>query len=130
MRDEHDRGVERLQVRLEPLERLDVEVVGRLVEQQQVGIAGQRPRQRGARELAAGERRQRAVEVRVAEPEPVQRRVDALAPVVAAGVLELRLGARVGVERRASSRAVGHRGLERGQLLLEREQLLAAATST
>ena len=74
---EHDRGVERLQVRLQPLERGDVEVVGRLVEQQQVGIAGQRPRQRGAGQLAAGERLQRAVEVLVAEAEPVQRRVDA-----------------------------------------------------
>ena len=45
VRDQHDRGVERLQVRLEPLQRLDVEVVGRLVEQQQVRVAGQRARQ-------------------------------------------------------------------------------------
>ena len=37
MRDEHDRGVERDERLLEPLERLDVEVVGGLVEQQQVG---------------------------------------------------------------------------------------------
>jgi len=37
--DEHDRGVERDEVGLEPLERGDVEVVGRLVEQQQVGAA-------------------------------------------------------------------------------------------
>ena len=56
MRDEHDRGVERDQVLLEPLERRDVEMVGRLVEQQQVGVAGERPGERGAGQLAAGER--------------------------------------------------------------------------
>ncbi len=111
VRDEHDGRVELLQVRLEPLQRLDVEVVGGLVEQQQVGIAGQRPRQRGTRQLAAGERLQRALHVRVAEPEPVQRRVHALAPVVAAGVLELGLRARVGVEH--AHVALGHLGLER-----------------
>ena len=61
--DEHDRGVERLQVLLEPLERGDVEVVGRLVEQQQVGVARERAGERRARELAAGEGRERAVEV-------------------------------------------------------------------
>ena len=91
--DEHDGGVERLQMRFQPLERLDVEVVGGLVEQQQVGIAGQRAGQRGARELAAAEGLQAAVQVRVAEAEPVQRGVDALAPGVAAGVLQPRLGA-------------------------------------
>ena len=101
MRHEHDRGVERLQVRLQPLERLDVEVVGGLVEQQQVGIAGQRSRQRRAGELAAGERLQRPVEVLVAEPEAVQGRVDGLAPVVPAGVLEPGLG---GASRRRAWR--------------------------
>ena len=49
-----------------------------------------------------------------------------LAPVVAAGVLEPRLGARVGGERRVVHRAVGHRGLQARQLLLQRQQLLAA----
>ena len=101
MGDQHDGGVERLEVALEPLERLDVEVVGRLVEQQQVGVAGQRAGERGARQLAAAERLEAAVEVLVAEAEAVQRRVDRLAPVVAAGVLEPRLRAGVGVERGA-----------------------------
>ena len=54
--DEHDRRVEAHQVLLEPLERGDVEVVGRLVEQQQVGVAGQRAAERRARQLAARER--------------------------------------------------------------------------
>ena len=124
--DQDDRRVERLQVRLEPFQRLDVEVVGRLVEQQQVGVAGERARQRGACQLTAGERAQVALEVAVAEAEAMQRRVDAVAPVVAAGVLEPRLGLRVGAVGRFVGRAARHRLLERGQLLLQRKQLGAA----
>ena len=124
--DEHDRGVERLQVRLQPLQRADVEVVRRLVEQQQVGVAGERARERGARQLAARERGERAIEVTVAEAEAMQRRVDALAPAVAARVLEARLRARVGVERGGVGGAAGHRRLELREPLLDREQLLGA----
>ena len=57
--DEDDGGVEAGQVALEPLQRGDVEVVGRLVEQQQVRAGGERAGQRGAGQLAAGEGRQR-----------------------------------------------------------------------
>ena len=88
VRDEDDRGVERSQHALEPLERLDVEVVRRLVEQQQVGLRGERARERGARQLAAGEGRERPVEVVVREAEPAHDGRRAVAPVVAAGVLE------------------------------------------
>ena len=42
---------------LQPVDRLGVEVVGRLVEQQQVGAAQQQPAQGDAAPLAAGERR-------------------------------------------------------------------------
>ena len=63
MRDEDDGRIERHERLLQPLERLDVEVVRRLVEQQQVGIAGERASERRARELAAGERAELAVEV-------------------------------------------------------------------
>ena len=44
-----------VEIALEPLQRGDVEVVGGLVEQQQVRVPGQRARQRRAGELAAGE---------------------------------------------------------------------------
>ena len=47
--------------------------------------------ERGARQLAARERVERAVEVVVAEAEPAQRRRGAVAPGPAAGVLEPRL---------------------------------------
>ena len=53
MGDQDDRRVERHQMLLEPFQRGDVEVVRGLVEQQQVGIAGQCAPERGARELAS-----------------------------------------------------------------------------
>src|SRR3954464_3530938 len=53
------RRVEAEQRLLEPLERLDVEVVRRLVEQEQVGLGGERAGERGARERAAREGRER-----------------------------------------------------------------------
>src|SRR5205807_5689347 len=99
VRDEDDRRVHGDERLLEPLQRLDVEVVGRLVEQQQVGLGDQRASQRRARELAAGERLQRAVELLVAEAEPAHGAERALAPRVAAVVLELALRAAVGVQR-------------------------------
>ena len=55
MGDEHHRagiGGEKV---LEPRNRVDVEMVGRLVEQQQLGLADQRPRQQDAPPPAAGE---------------------------------------------------------------------------
>ena len=88
VRDEDDGGVERGELRLEPFEARDVEVVRRLVEQQQVGVAAERARERGARQLAARERLQAPVEVVVVEAEPAQDGRLPLAPVVAAGVLE------------------------------------------
>ena len=75
MRDEDDGCVERLELALEPLQAGDVEMVRRLVEQQQVGVAAERASERGARQLAARERSQRAVEVLVREAEAAQHRV-------------------------------------------------------
>ncbi len=56
MGDEHHGGVKLDERLLEPLQRLDVEVVGGLVEQQYVGAGGERARERSTRELATGER--------------------------------------------------------------------------
>ena len=55
--DRDDRAAVVAQVLLEPRHRLGVEVVGRLVEQQQVGLAQQQPAQRDPAALAAGELR-------------------------------------------------------------------------
>src|SRR5438046_4866367 len=100
MRDEHDSGIERLQFLLEPLEARDVEVVGRLVEQQQVRVAAEGSGERGPRQLAAGERLERSVEIQLGETESTHDRGRTIAPGIAAGVLEPRLGVRVAPERR------------------------------
>ena len=99
VRDEDHRGVDRREQPLEPLDRLDVEVVRRLVEQQQVGLGGERARQRGPRQLAARERRERPVEVGVGEAEAAHDGGGAVAPVVAARMLEPALRRRVARER-------------------------------
>ena len=54
--DRDDRALVLGEVLLQPGDRLGVEVVGRLVEQQQVGRAEQQPAERDAAALAAGER--------------------------------------------------------------------------
>ena len=91
MRDENDRCVQRLELPLQPFEAGDVEMVRRLVEQQQVGVAAERPPERGARELAARERAQRAVEMLLREAEAAQYRCRVIAPAVSARMLEPRL---------------------------------------
>ena len=112
VRDEDHAGVERRELVLEPLEARHVEVVRRLVEEQQVGVAAERARERGARQLAAGEGVERAVEVGVREAEAARDRADALAPRVTAGVLEPRLRLGVAAQRLRAVVSRRHRLLE------------------
>ena len=112
MRHEDDGGVEGFELSLEPLEVLDVEVIRRLVEEEQVGAPGESPRERGARQLAARERAERPVEVVVREPEPANGGGSVVAPCPAAGVLEPRLSIGVQAKRLLVVRASGHRLLE------------------
>ncbi len=53
MGDDEDRAAARREVVREPVDALDVEVVGRLVQQQQLGVAEQRLRQGDPAALAA-----------------------------------------------------------------------------
>ncbi len=106
VRDEDDGGVDRLQLALEPFEAGDVEVVRRLVEEQEVWVAAERACQRGARQLAAGERCRAAGRGRRREAEAAGDRVEPLAPGVAARVLEPRLRLAVAC---GASPARGHR---------------------
>ena len=99
VRDEDQRRVQAVQVLLQPLDRVDVEVVGGLVQQQQVGLPGQRPCQRGPGQLAAGEGVQLPLEVLRREAEPARDPLQARAPGVAAGPLEGRLGGPVVAQR-------------------------------
>ena len=71
MGDDEQRAAPRREVPREPVDALDVEVVGRLVEQQQLGAVEQQLRERDAPPLAAGQRRDRRVEaVREARRSP------------------------------------------------------------
>ena len=97
------------QVLLEPLDRVDVEVVGRFVEQQQVGVGQQGARQRDARELAARGGEQRTVEQVGGQAEALEHALEVGAVVVAAGQLEAALELLV----------VLHGGREPGAVLVE-----------
>src|SRR5581483_8223178 len=103
--------------------RLDVEVVRRLVEQQQVGLSRECARQRRTRQLAAREAVQRPLEVVVREAEAADDRARTVAPVVAARVLEACLRLRVAPKRRRVVRAARQRRLERAQVGLGRGEV-------
>ena len=94
-RDEQ-RAVAPAEVLLEPLDRADVEVVRRLVEQQQVRLGDHEPGERRPGLLAAGQRRRRLRPLVAGEPEAGQRLVDPQVERVAAEDLELVLEVRVG----------------------------------
>ena len=74
MRDRDDRAGIVLEEALEPGDRLGVEMVGRLVEQQQVRRLQQQPAQRDAAPLAARQRRD--VGVRRRQPQRVHRQLE------------------------------------------------------
>ena len=94
-------------------------MVGWLVQQQQIGLAGQGAGQRRTRQLAARERLQRALEIVRREPQPARDALQPRAPGVAAGALELGLHAAVLGQRRRGGVALGHPPLQRAQLILQ-----------
>ena len=94
---------------LEPLDRLGVEVVGRLVEQQQVGVLEQEPGERDAALLAAGQRRDVGVVGRAAQR--VHRDVDVALEVPGVGRVDLVLERRLlGADRLVVGVGVGPLG--------------------
>ena len=123
MGDEDDAGVQRLKLALEPLEAVDVEVIRRLVEQQEIGIAAERARERCACQLAARERLEFPIQIVRRETEAADHHRRAIAPTVAAGVLDACLRIRVAAERRVGVITRCHRPLERSQLVLRGDQV-------
>ena len=85
--DGDDRARVLLEEPLQPLDGLGVEVVGRLVEQQQVGVLEQQPAQRDASLLAAGQRRDVGVVGRAAQR--VHRDLDVALQVPGVGGVDL-----------------------------------------
>ena len=73
---------------LQPLERGDVEMVRRLVEEEDVRVIEQKPRKTETRSLAAGQRRDLPVAERI-EAESAKHATDRGLEIVTAGVLEL-----------------------------------------
>jgi hypothetical protein len=61
MRDEHDGSAVVVEERFEPGHRLDVEVIGRLVEEQHIGLRDERSREQHTPPPAAGESRDDSV---------------------------------------------------------------------
>ena len=90
--DRDDGALVVVQVALEPRDRLGVEVVGGLVEQQQVGLLEEQPAERDAAALAAGERGHVGVAGRQAQR--VHRLVDALVEAPRVGGVDPLLDAR------------------------------------
>ncbi len=112
VRNEDHACIERGEGRLEPLEIRDVEMVRRLVEEEQVRVAREGAAERCPGQLASRERTQAPVEVVVGEAEPAQHRCRARSPVPAARVLESRDGLRVAAHRRLVVAALLHGCLE------------------
>ena len=109
---DHDhRAAVALQPGFEPDQRVEVQVVGRLVEQQQVGRAHQRARQLQAHAPAAGEAVDRRVELVGLEAQAQEQRLRARPGVDAAGVADRMVGVRPWRGRRRSASARGQRGL-------------------
>ena len=112
VRDEDHCRIDRLELALEPFEVLHVEVVRRLVEEEQVRAARESARERGTGQLAAGERPERSVEIVVGEAEAANGRGRSVAPCPTACVLESRLRLCVPPQCRCVVRAFRHRFLE------------------
>ena len=72
MRDDEQRAGPAVEDVLERGQRLDVEVVGRLVEQQHVGLVHQQPGQLQPTPLATGQVRHPGLLAAAGEPEPLR----------------------------------------------------------
>ncbi len=83
----------------QPDDRLDIQMVGRLVEQQHIGVEGQDPGQGDAHLPAAAERLDRPVIGVRADAEAGEDRLGAGFQVVAAAMLELLLGIAVALQQ-------------------------------
>ena len=89
MRDRHDGSLEGGKVALQPLDRVQIQMVGRLVKQQNVGILQNEPPEIDARLFAAGKRIEKPRAHLRGNGKPVCDLVDGRLGIVAAESLEL-----------------------------------------
>ncbi len=111
-----------LEIVLQPFAGLDVEVVLRLIEQQQVGVFQQHQREHQPGALAAAQRAEGKFEFLLAETEAAQHGPDARAEFIAAPERERVLQPAVRLQGRVV--AVGHALLERRQFPFLVDQVL------
>src|SRR5512138_3110583 len=112
------RAVPLRKIALEPFDCPNVEVVGRLIEQQEVGVDQQQPRQMSARALSAREMIEGHFKIGWIEAESGQYLSDADLVDIAAELLEVMLERSIPVERLVPFRRVGHLRFELFQLTL------------
>ncbi|CAM2143964.1 conserved protein of unknown function [Pararobbsia alpina] len=92
---DHDHGaLIALEPRFQPNQRVEVQVVGRFVEQQQVGRAHQRARQLQSHAPAAGETVDRLIKLRGAEAQALDQRLGTCGGIVCPGVVKGHVGVR------------------------------------
>ena len=120
MRDEHDGAGVLGEKRFEPFDRLDVEMVGRLVEQQQLGLRDQRARQQRPPAPAARQRRHRRFGGKV---QPREHQLDALLDRPAVLLFQIVLQPAEPVQRRRR-RVLGH---HRRRVVVFEDQLAQVA---
>jgi hypothetical protein len=116
VRDDDDRAREIGQRRFEPFDSFNVQVVGRLVEQQQAGLLQHQLGQQGARFLPAGQLIDRAREILRREPHAGQCLADTNLVGIASGILEF-LGQRpIALQRRVPLGRLCHRFFQPAKL--------------
>ena len=112
------------EVLLEPLDRGDIEMVRRLVEQEEIRLGDDEPRERGPRLLPAGQGGRRLGPFVAGEPEAGQGLVDAVVEGVAAEdvelVLEVRIAGRLDVAGVLHLGQPGRHRLEMGRSMADR----------
>ena len=112
MRDDDRRAFPLVEIAFEPLHGGDVEVVGRLVEQQQVGIGEQQAGEKGAGALSTRKMVQASGVIPRRKSEAGQHLLDARVVGVAAPALEVVLQRAVAGEGFVGMAGIGHQRFE------------------
>ncbi len=117
------RAIPLCQITFQPFDSFDIEMIGRLVEQQQIGVRQQETRQMRTRTLTAGEMIERHVIIGFIEAQAGEHLFDLDFIDVAAAPLELMLYASIPRQGLFPFHGVGHFAFEFSQFPLHADQL-------